>query len=375
MTLNEHLLDVAQTVNPGAALTIDNITTYYNDTLATYVALIGTLFGDRKGHIMQRPTDSEMPKYNKTTLQFLKDNNLEELGALFRILLTSSGRGDPDSIPALYGLMWFNADVAKSLAEKIVNDEPIASLFKDGHQAVLRKVVDVMDMDFKDGYEIYKIKRKKGKYVTFYTKPCGLKYRRTFDYLISDMPPGKFMEMCKWNATAEQEDIFSRMTSEFGAYTIVERKATIVEGAAMSEKKTDWEQFLNASVQYCIDNKKSMALPTNRLTDDLKTSVCYQHSETVNRTAFKIVMAEHLETWGDVNEGMGMEAYKGRQIWEMNRAFGLEDTVLGYPWKLLEIQGKYGVVFIDRSSSYEYVDIALDYNKLLLHLFNITDYN
>jgi len=299
---------------------------------------------------------------------FLKKNNLEALIPLFKIGATAQGYGLLETVPALYGLMWFTPSLFKTYLPppvgKNLRGTAFLTMLRHGYSSVWQTIVDKLRLNVVLDFEVTGIERFPDKVLINGKKNNQpIKEKIQFDYVIVTTPLKAAIQILK-SPTAEEKDIFQR----FQHFTLT---TTLYE----SDKQENTQ-----IIQYYIDllspnhpgavyaqRHSERCISGAKVGSKKDAYVAYQFCDVgvcLTKERLQEIFLKTMEERHVKNVSVRLQV-----PWAYFHHFNQSDINAGYPWKILEIQGLNRTLFAGSSTCFESVNDVLNYNLMLVNRF------
>ena len=360
---------------------ISQVTPHIQNAVMKYTTKHKELFGSYDGELMPRPSKEILEQTNMTFSEFLRNIDADILEPLFICTHTTQGYGHIDEIPALYGLMWMTPNFVLS---ELKNDKSRKIYILDkGFQFLWEEIARQEALDVKLKHKVSQIYRKYDTSLVsvVYITDCGELARKSFDFLIVS-PNMKDVMTCMRFEDIENK-IFNKLETHYFTTTLIDHDFSPVR----SKSPQDFYVFnIKSKIESTVygsrdsfasleniqgDNFQMSMFPDGKDNKTFQTSVFYQLSKNKPR---KADLDTHLSTHFKqtlLNQAFNEKAdIIARNIWPYFPKFSADDLTSGVLWDILEMQGKFNTWYIGSSVIFESVKSVVEYNLLLMKLFD-----
>ncbi|XP_060072138.1 uncharacterized protein LOC132552011 [Ylistrum balloti] len=362
----------------------------FNRAVENYNEVHHTLFGDYVGELMPRPSVDNLKKLNMTFLEFLKENDADELANLFLQIHTAQGYGHIDEVPALYGVTWVTPKFLNGLFKRPTtgNVSPI-NLLSRGYQTVWKEIVDQENINVRYSSPVRRINRRKkedrrkgGKrrpaFEIQYDDRTGFRKEESFDFLVLTPEMKLLSDLDIIDFNDEEMNLFKRMNHYYYATTLVDTTYGTNRGLTPQSYFADNIQGkVDGKVWVKRDSYNSLEFNVGtNYTDGLvpgapdgrfeQTSVYYQFSKSLpEKEDLEKELVDHIRQ----RENAEVVNILNTNVWDYFPQFSVEDIASGITWDIFDMQGKYGIWYAGSSVYFESAKSVLEYNNLIFRQY------
>jgi len=308
-----------------------------------------------------------------TLKQFLERNHLEALIPLFEIGHSAQGYGIIDHVPAFYGLWWFPPELFWAYLPAPVGKNPrkteLITMIKEGYMTIWERMVKKYALDIILNCNVKAITRNKDKVlIEGHTGEQEATLKLECDYLIITTPLKKALTLLN-DPTDEETDIFSKLHKYIlctTLYTSAPQTTTqAIEYRPYALYSYGHQVFAQRHSGICTEGSKC-----DRTTKDSWVGYQFVDPKKADYDAQGLACAflRDLES-----RGIKDIAIKEQKVWDYFYHFEQEEINQGYPWKILEIQGKNRTLYAGASTCFESVNDVINYNLMMLNRFAPAD--
>ncbi|XP_057317655.1 uncharacterized protein LOC130662748 [Hydractinia symbiolongicarpus] len=346
-----------------------------------YMKLHETIFGNYTGDLMPEPTPCVLHQTRGTFLDFLKRHNLEVMSPILYGASSVQGYGRINEIACLYGMMWNTPNFMRSLLSRIsgqVTNRTGLYMLRNGFGNLWKTIVREEKLKIIFNVDIFKVYRTKHNNY----KDVWIKLRvgrnspswERYDFLIWSPEMKTSMKYWSNKEIYDEQFYFSRTKPTYFTTALVDTEGT---QRGLSAVDYWFDNIINSTRDSSLwalrdtyaalhgfegENYTKGLFPSGNDGKPIRSTVTYQMSsrepyfyelQNILRNSLKKIGANRVDI-----------LYM--KVWRYFPRFSPADMEKGYLWKVLEMQGKYGIWYIGSSVSFESVKSVIEYNKLLL---------
>lgn len=349
-----------------------------------YIDLHQQLFGDYDGELMPQPNKTVMNKIRGTYYDYLQRNGLLSLVPALLGTHSMQGYGLLHEVPALYGLMWNTPSLMRSIINLGTGGTSGTDYLRLGFQNLWETIIAKENIAIKMNSEVKKLKplTKKG---TKGRHDIELKYAHknpvtkriqmiTKRYNFVMWTPEMKQSLALWDFhDPEVTNYFNKTTvsyfttaitdtqNEARSFSPILLKFTSNHTTFYNNRVTaDRNSFSTLKRQFG-PNYTNRKFPISNDGSNVSTSVVYQmHSNEKNESDLKKIIVNHKKSLNATNISLPLITQ-----WRYFPRYSTKDIEDGILWKILEIQGLYGIWYLGSSVSFESAKSVAEYNELL----------
>ena len=352
-----------------------------------YIRKHRELFGIYEGELMNRPSKEVLKQTNMTFFEYLKKIDAEVLEALFMCTQTAQGYGHIDEIPALYGLLWMTPNFLNLILKPDDPGEKDVHILDKGFQFLWEEIARQENLNVQLNHKVSRIIRnpnRKSVDLVVYQTDCGVNHQHSFDFLI--LSPSMKQVKNYMHFEGNESKIFEKLKENYYTTTLVDHEFSNARSESPQnyyifnmESKIESNVWVSrdsfASLQYIQGDKfKNTIFPDGKDNKTLQTSVIYQFSKnSPNETELDRHLTNYFEQTMNTYTVNTQTDIVARETWPYFPKFSASDLTSGVLWDILEMQGKFNTWYIGSSVSFESVKSVVEYNILLMRLFEETN--
>eukprot|EP01124_Arcella_intermedia_P025862 TRINITY_DN4720_c0_g1_i1.p1 TRINITY_DN4720_c0_g1~~TRINITY_DN4720_c0_g1_i1.p1 ORF type:complete len:727 (-),score=178.94 TRINITY_DN4720_c0_g1_i1:27-2207(-) len=326
--------------------------------IAKYKKAVDEIFGSY-GPFTMPPKPMEGKDINISMLKFLQLHS-PALIPLISYGLSGHGYGHLDEIPFFYGVFF----LPPATLEQFINPfakYPAKTTLKSGWRNFWEKIVEFNKLNVLYEFDLKDIKRT-AETVTVTGTHKGAPWQENFDFIFIGAPPTPGELALDWNE--EEKDIFSRLKYHILSMTLYKRSPVpdLKEFVYVwVDKVADKERYHSGEVIVIRDAYRACRKDFQDKKKD-RYQVGAQSFLDGQFTEEEVIekLREHLAKMDDPN--IDVLEYNP---WKYFYYFNCEDIAAGYPWKLLDLQGKNRTAFIHASAAFESINECLSYTSMV----------
>jgi len=334
-----------------------------------YKCIHRRLFGHYNFTMPPKPPTRLMKKLNMTMKEFLIKYDCEALASLFELGHSMQGYGLVEHIPAFYGLWWFPPELFWAYLPPPLGKNPrntaMITMIKEGYGEVWSRLAKQSNLDVILNFNVTAITRHPEKIVIEGIDTNGEQEASAtleFDYLIVTSPLKKMLNVLN-DPSEEELEVFSKLHKYCVCTTLYSsdlQKGTQVIEYRPHALPTFGRVFAQRHSAKCVEG--------SNFRGHKDTYVAYQFTDPkkvcLNEKEYKDLFMNEMKERGITN----IEIIE-QQIWPYFYHFDKEEINKGYPWKILDMQGRNRTLYSGASASFESVNDVMNYNLMLLHRF------
>jgi len=256
-------------------------------------------------------------------------------------------------------------------------------MLRHGYKTLWEKIIEVENLKVTFNVDIYQLYRTKGQqqqqgsqtvWIDMEIKKIEQRKWHQYDFVI--WSPEMKTSLPFWDEIDEEVYYFSRPQPAFFTTALIDTKG-VTRGASpvdylfdnINQKREHslWAQrdSYAALNGYAGDLYQSGVFPNGNDGGSTRSTVSYQMSDSqTTYTELQHILTESLEKMKATSVSV-----LHMKTWRYFPRFSTADLAEGMLWRILEMQGKYGMWYIGSSVSFESVKSVMEHNKMLLKHF------
>lgn len=332
--------------------------------LMKYHYLHRKIFGRYTGDFLPKPKDRFLPLLSLSIHDFLVKNKLQILIPFFKASYVSTGYGFLEKSPALYALWFISPVFLRQCFLGLVAHKPIACVLPHGYQEVWEALVKQYKLHIEFNVDIKTIERNQSAAAVVIkgtNRITGKETEWLAEELILTMPAKDSLSILQ-NPTADEVAAFSKQKASAFIASII---------SCGGDKRLEHQRIVlpkNLNLGgpgHVVNLRNSSACTTQHSSAhhgklDL-VALQYMDQGNYNLSELRESLKEELSAIGlkDVEIGLQKE-------WSYFPHFDAEQIQAGYPWKIIDIQGKNHTWYGGSSVCFETVLSVVNYNNHLI---------
>jgi len=348
------------------------------DAISGYIRIHRELFGVYDGeHLPELVEPKDKERVDKTFEEFLDDENLQLLKPLLYASNSVQGYGRLEEIPTMYGMTWNTPKMMGVLLKRLSGDN-IGGFYmlRNGFQNLWKNIIEKEGLNIKYNVNIIKIRRSENDIFIRNKVGRGPRTWDRYDFII--WSPEMKTSLRYWDCRKDEAYYFSRTRPTWFTTALVDTL-----GAKKGPSPIDyWVDNINKRRQGAIWGQRDSYAAIRNYTgpdyqsgkfksgnDDspIRTTVTYQMNDCrPSRFRLRRKLLKALRDIGATKINLAV-----MKTWRYFPRYNIKDLSRGILWRILEMQGKYNMWYTGSSVSFESVKSVVEYNKLLVHNFEL----
>ena len=351
-----------------------------------YVMHHRRIFGkyELSGYLPARPKKEVLEsELNCTIREFLQKRHLRSLVPIFKLAYTLQGYGHVERTPAVYGLMWVTPQLLTSLVEQLKvrknfkgkHSEPASdsseksiTVLRAGFQWLWEALVKKAKLRVDFNVDITSIRRGEDNITLTYKSSVGESAEKseTFDFLIIAVPLQNLVP--KLDASAEEKAAAEKLHWSTFVTTLFDYKEVSPGHRAVETwfSNVHPERPLSVwTVRDALKLRRENGVANLPTPETGSSQVAYQFADFHAENISDRMIAEEFDKHFDKHELQEVTIVK-RYRWPYFDRFPLSSIAAdGYPWAILDMQGKRRTWYAGGWTSFEAVNAIASYSKRL----------
>ncbi|XP_062601049.1 uncharacterized protein LOC134262697 [Saccostrea cucullata] len=348
------------------------------EAVGKYDRIHRCLFGNYSFELMPRPTPQVLRQIQGTVQDFLERQDLMVIAPIFRTFLTANGYGFINDTAAIYALAWVPPEVIKG----VFTPENGFWILEGAFQSIVTEIAKQNKLNVHLGANVDRIKRLPGPggiQITYSTRDHPSVKTEHFDFLVLSPAMNSLLNIVDFNA--KERHLFSRLYNGNFLTTLIESD----NGIRGNDPQVYYNNALE-QINYPVYATFNFYQAKNNITEEAHRLGIRENGPDKNPQETQMYYQVGIENpWAkdiDITIQSNLVSFLKKfrksnpRVLEQTKwgyyfpRFSGEDTVRGYLWDIIDMQGQFNTWYIGSSVCFESMESVIEYNNLLMSKYH-----